>query len=157
MSEAYSDEKSVGAHREIPMSNEVAGLEYEIRLLNNEIFDIHNRATMTLDDVRELDGLMTQKAILMMQAHSSAFPEASTTLKEMMTTLSASDDADEDDEERQRILRQILADLMDAYNEAKPGSTRQEELVRIIQSLEYLLLAITMRRRRDSEDFGLAV
>ena len=156
MSEAYSDEKSVAAHREIPMSNEVSGLEYEIRMLNNEIFEIHNRSAMTIDDVRELDVLMTQKALLMMQAHSEAFPEAATTLKEMMTVVSANDDDDEDDEERLRILRQILADLMDAYNEAKPGSARQEELVRIIQSLEYLLLVITMRRRRQ-DDFGLGV
>ncbi len=144
-------------HRgDVRMSNEVTSLQYEIRLLNNEIFDIHNREYMTIDDVRELDGLMTQKAILIMRAHADAFPEASSTLREMMRALSSSDDDDDDEVARLRILRRLLGELMDAYNEATPGSERQDELLRIIQAVEQLLLVITMQRRSQTEDFGLS-
>ncbi len=143
-----------GDNERLPQTAEIAAIEYEIRQLNLEIFDIHNKNLLRMDDVRELDRLMAQKTALMMQAHAEAFPEAAQTLREMITTLQASDD-DDDDATRAEYLRQILADLMEAYAQAEPGSERYDELQQMIQAIEHLLLSLSMRRRHEAEDFGL--
>lgn len=140
-------EQPDNAERLAAASSELMAVEYDIRTINNELFDIMNGTEIGLDDLRRIDELQAQKAKLILDAHNQAYPTALATLRAMASAI-AEDDIEEDIVEQ---LQHILADIVQErqhLSENEPSTQdRYDELTTLITTIERILVASVTERR----------
>ena len=113
--------------------------EYEVRMLNNELWQLVNTSELSLNTIDQIDALLAMKAQLILEGFSKTFPEVASTLREMLQTLRTAKPTD-DTSDILDELHEILRDVSAARSVTpKANLERHKELDRLIELIEYVI------------------
>ena len=71
--------------------NEASAHEVDVRYRNNELYDLTQSTSLSLDTLRKIDNIQAKKARSILLGHSEANPWAVTAINSMMSAMSDSD------------------------------------------------------------------
>lgn len=132
-------------------ASEAALYEYQIRMLNNELFELVNTTELSIKTIEQIDTLLAMKARLILDGFSDTFPEIAAAVRQMLLALRSSTTTDDQQKTVLDELHGVLRELLQAkHDTSEDDEDRQRELDRMIELIEYILAAHVTSGRTDT-------
>lgn len=129
--------------------NEASAHEVDVRYRNNELYDLTQSTSLSLDTLRKIDNIQAKKARSILLGHSEANPWAVTAINSMMSAMSDSST------EAVEALVQVLEELVAQRQAFGQGDARHKEITLMIDTIEKMLVVYATEARARNDTWWL--
>ncbi len=126
--------------------NNASAHEVDVRFRNNELYDLTQSTSLSLDTLRKIDAAQAEKARSILLGHSEVNPWAVTAINSMMGAISDTPN------EGIEALIQVLEELIEQRQNFAEDDVHYQEIALMIETIEKMLVvyATNARARNDA-------